>query len=111
MKVTVNQVSEGLASYIDHELVPKVPGIRKWVLGVAGAYAGSMVVEKIKEHKDLLTSLGIMTEDGMVDIDKVMPYMKTMANQSGPVSEHFPMIGDVRFDASDVDKLYSYIIG
>ena len=111
MKVTVNQISEGLAKYIDNELVPKVPGVRKWALGLAGAYAGKAIQDKISENSKLLSSLGIMSEDGMVDVDMVLPYIKSMATQSGPVSEHVPMIGDIRFDSSDVDKLYSYIVG
>lgn len=111
MKVTVNQISEGLGSYIDNELMPKVPGIRKWMLGVAGVYAGKMVSDRIKENRKLLESAGIMSEDGMVDIDKFMPYMKAMADKSGPVTEHVSLLGDITFDSSDVEKLYSYIVG
>lgn len=111
MKVTVQQVSEGIGRYIDNELVPKVPGVRKWMLAVAGVYAGKMAGDKISENSKLLKSVGIMSEDGMVDIDKFLPYMKSIAAQGGPVTEHIAMLGDITFDASDVDKLYSYIVG
>lgn len=110
MKVTVQQISEGIGRYIDNELMPKVPGIRKWMLGVAGIYAGKMVGDKIMENKALLTSAGIMSEDNMVEIDRFMPYMKKMADQSGPVTEHISVLGDITFDATDVEKLYTYIV-
>ena len=70
MKVTVNQISEGVGRYIDGELMPKVSGIRKWFLGVAGVYAGKMVEDKIAEHRDVLINAGItpvicaITHDG-----------------------------------------------
>lgn len=111
MKVTVSQISEGLARYIDNELVPKVPGIRKWFLGVAGAYAGKIVEEKIGENKEVLVGVGIMDEDGMVDLDRFMPHLKAIAKESGPVTEHIAMLGDLTFNASDVELLYSYIVG
>lgn len=111
MKVTVQQISEGIGRYIDNELMPKVAGIRKWMLGVAGIYAGQMASDKIVGSSDLLKSVGIMSEDGMIDLDKFMPYVKSMASQSGPVTEHISMLGDITFDASDVDKLYQYILG
>lgn len=111
MKVTVNQISEGVGRYIDGELMPKVSGIRKWFLGVAGVYAGKMVEDKIAEHRDVLINAGIMSEDGMVDIDRFMPQLKAMAAESGPVTEHVSMLGDITFDSSDVEKLYSYIVG
>ena len=111
MKVTVQQISEGIGRYIDSELMPKVPGVRKWMLAVAGVYAGKMVEDRIQENSKLLQSVGIMTEDGMVDIDSFLPYMKSVAAQSGPVTEHISMLGDITFDSSDVEKLYTYIVG
>lgn len=111
MKVTMQQISEGVARYIDSELVPKVPGIRKWMLGVAGAFAGKIVENAMRDYSSLLSGAGIIGEDGMVDLDKFMPSFKSQANKSGPVTEHLPMLGDITFDSSDVDKLYSYIAG
>ena len=110
MKVTVDRIAEGVATYIDRELVPKVPGIRKWVLGMSGAYAIKMVQDKVAENKNLLTSIGIMSEDGMVDIDTLAANMKRSAQENGAVTEHFPMLGDITFDSGDVEKLYTYII-
>lgn len=110
MKVTINQISEGLARYIDQELVPKVPGIRKWMLGLAGGYAGQMLQGKAAENKVFLESLGVMDADGMIDIDALHTRLKAAADSSGTVTEHIPMIGDVTFDSSDIDRLKSYIV-
>lgn len=110
MRVTVDKIAEGLATYIDRELVPKVPGIRKWILGMSGAYATKIAENMMKENQKILVSAGIMAEDGMVDIDTFVSHLKRSADMNGPVTEHFPLFGDVTFDSSDVDKLYSYII-
>ena len=110
MKVTVNQISEGIATYIDRELVPKVPGIRKWVLGMSGAYVLKVAQDMIEENRKLLVSAGIMSEDGMIDIDTLASQLKRSAATNGPVTEHFPILGDITFDSSDVDKLHTYIV-
>ncbi len=111
MKVTVAQISEGLARYIDNELVPKVPGVRKWLLGAAGAYVGKAMADKVEENRKTLESVGIMSEDGMIDIDQLIPRLKATAASSGPVTEHIAMLGDITFDSSDIDRLHSYIVG
>ena len=109
MKVTVDQISEGVARYVDMELVPKVPGLRKWVLGAFGGYAVKMVKDKAMESREMLESAGLMDADGLVDLDALYSSLRKTAGASGPVTEHLPMLGDVTFDSSDIDKLYTYI--
>ena len=111
MKVTADQMAEGLARYIDGELVPKAPGLRKWMLGMAGGYAGKMVLDKVNQNRALLESIGIMTPDGTIDMDRLYTQMRAVADNSGPVTEHIPMMGDITFSSDDIDKLYHYITG
>ena len=110
MKVTAEQVAKGLASYVDRELVPQVPGLRKWGLGFMGGHASVIVQNMAEKHRDMLKMLGIMDEDGMIDIDMLASEMKRKAAELGPVTEHLPIFGDVTFNSSDVDKLHTYII-
>lgn len=110
MRVTVNQVSEGIATYIDRELVPKVPGIRKWILGMSGAYVSKISQSMIENNRKILVSSGIMSEDGMIDIDTLITQLKISATANGPVTEHIPILGDITFDSTDIDKLHTYIV-
>ena len=110
MKVTASQISEGIARYVDRELVPKVPGIRKWILGASGAYIGNIVSAWISRYSDILSKTGVMSEDGMIDLDSLVSSLRKTASENGQVTEHMPIIGDVTFDSSDIEKLYSYIV-
>ena len=111
MKVTMQQVSDGVARYIDRDLVPKAQGFGKWVIGLSGAYSTAIVQTMMSEHKGLLSSLGIMSEDGMIEIDDLASNLKSVASSVGPVTHHIPIVGDVTFDVSDIERLHSYIVG
>ena len=111
MRVTPAQISDGIARYVDSELVPKMPGVRKWILGISGAYLGAMAEQKIRENEQMLRSIGIMSDDGMIDIDSLRTRLMSTASSTGPVTEHMPLFGDVTFNSSDVEKLFSFIAG
>ena len=51
--------------------------------------------------------LNVVTDDGMVDIDKVYTVAKPMFDQKQSID--LPLIGRVTFDGGDVEKLYRYI--
>lgn len=111
MRVTASQISAGIAKYVDSELVPKMPGIRKWFLGISGAYVGYMAEQKIMEHEKTLKLLSIMGEDNMIDIDALRSRLISVASTTGPVTEELPVFGKVTFDVPDIEKLYSLIAG
>ena len=51
-----------------------------------------------------------MSEDGMIDIDTLITQLKISATANGPVTEHIPILGDITFDSTDIDKLHTYIV-
>ena len=110
MKVTAEQVAQGLAAYIDRELLPQIPGLRKWGLGFLAARSVQLVQHYMTQYKDVLSLIGVMGDDGMIDIDTVAAEMKRIAATQGPVTEHLPIFGDVTFTVSDIDKLHTYIV-
>lgn len=110
MRVTIDQVKNGLAKYIDSEIVSKIDGLGKWLIPIAGASIISSKVEPmIKENKPMLVSLGYMYEDNLIDIDKVHQDIKRVAHDKGPIKEHFPIIGSITFSEADIDALRRYI--
>lgn len=107
--VTINQVKDGLVLYIDKEIVEKVSGLAKWGL----AFASAAIVSNLNMDKyvEMGKSLGYVTKDSMVDIDKLYADFIKIVRSKGSVTQHFPMIGDVTFSENDVDLLKRYING
>ena len=58
----------------------------------------------------ILKKAGYITEDSMVDIDRIYSELRTIASKTGTVTEHFPLIGDVMFSIDDIDCLRSCIL-
>lgn len=112
--VTIEQIERGVASYLDEELMPNLPqnGIQKVMAGTAI----SLVIRKsgniVKEltNQPFVKMLGIMDEEGSVDIDVLKDELKHNITDEGIVVD-FPLIGTMTFHRSDVDSLYKHITG
>lgn len=110
MRATVDQFKNGIAKYIDNEITAKVNGFGKWLIPLAGASIINCKVEPmIKDNHELLMHMGYMTEDGLIDIDKVYGDVKHIAREKGSIVQHLPLIGDVTFTEADIDMLRRYM--
>lgn len=111
--VTIYQIKEGASRYLEAEMLPKLPGWRKWV---AGAFALEYLsrLEDIAEElrkKPAIEMLAVMREDGMVDVDRLRDAFIRQARASGDVTVDLPAIGSVTIGERDIDMLYRYITG
>lgn len=104
--VTKEQFKAGLVAYIEKEFIAKVGGLRKWAVVLV---ANEMIVN-LDSLISKLPDNSYVKEDGMIDIDRLYKDMYKVAEKTGSVTEHFPMIGDVSFSKSDIDELYRSII-
>lgn len=111
MMVTQEQLKEGLARYIDTEFVSKVQGLRKWGIALATSPLILSLGERIEDSKAMLVSAGYLTEDGMVDIDRLYADAMEVARRTGSVTEHLPIVGDVTFTSTDIESLRRCITG
>lgn len=107
--VTVKQVQTGIVRYVDNDLLPHLEGMKKIGLGIYMGLASENIGAAIQKYKDhpAVAMLNVVTDDGMVDIDKVYTVAKPMFDQKQSID--LPLIGRVTFDGSDVEKLYRYI--
>lgn len=107
--VTVKQVQSGIVRYVDSDLLPHLDGMKKIGLGIYMGLASENIGAAIQKYKDhpAVAMLNVVTEDGMVDIDKVYAVAKPMFEQKQSID--LPLIGRVTFDGDDVEKLYRYI--
>ena len=112
MNYSSDQVLNGIMNYADHEVLQKLPTSGKWILGtgigVMGAKANNVVVSL--QNNSLVKTLGVVDEHGMWDVECVMREMKEAAEKYGKVTMKIPFLGDISFDASDIDVLKSYIV-
>lgn len=107
--VTLDQMQEGLAAYVESELVAKVPGLRKWAVAFMASPVLLQLRTMAESNRAMLISSGYMTEDGMVDIDRICRELKAVASTHGEVTEHIPMLGTFKFSETDIDKLRGFI--
>ena len=110
--VTMTQIQNGLAKYIDSEIVASMPGWQKWVFGAGAAIALENLPATIGRYKDheLVKMLGVMDKDGNIDLQKVYHGVKRQSAK-GPVSFNIPGMGKLTLHDADVDKIYNMIMG
>lgn len=109
--VTLGQVQNGVARYIDAEILPMMDGWKRWVFGGLGgvAIARADTVYKALAGNPMLQALGVIGADGGIDVDILYQEFRRQAQKSGPVSIDIPGIGSLKLGEADIEKLYKYI--
>lgn len=112
MKKNFAQVQAGVLDYINREFIAKLDGLKKWaVLSAIGIYMGksSAVSEQILNHP-VAKMMGIVDDQGMIDVDALHAAMIQAAEKTGTVNQYIPLLGNVTFSRGDVDTLYNCIM-
>ena len=110
MTVTIDQALNGLERFVNSELIPRLPegiGVAVAIL-MRMAKAGGK--ERLLAMKDnfFVQLTGALDEEGNVDIDRLYKYARDEID--GKKIKLFSIKDkDMRFDVTDVDKLYKYI--
>ena len=108
--VTIDQAMRGVAQYADNEIIPHLPTGKGIGAGIALALimdGGKSRILALKDHP-AVQMMGIMDAEGNIDLDRLYNAARPRFDgQKLPVT--VPIIGELRFDVSDLDKLYRYI--
>lgn len=108
--VTIDQAMRGVAKYADNEIIPHLPTGKGIGAGIALALimdGGKNRILALKDHP-AVQMMGIMDEEGNIDLDRL--YNAARARVDGKkIPLTIPVIGELRFDVNDVDRLYKYI--
>lgn len=110
--VSVANIKQGLSQYITDEIVCKMEGWQKWVAGAFSAMIMAKadgIVDELKNNS-VVSMLGIIDKDGMIDIDALYSAFREQARTEGPVQVNLPMMGTLKLSLEDVDMIYRYII-
>lgn len=108
--VTIDQAMRGVAKYADNEIIPHLPtgkGIGAGIVLALIMDGGKSRVLALKDYP-AVQMMGVMDEEGNIDLDRL--YNAARARVDGKkIPLTIPVIGELRFDVNDVDRLYKYI--
>ncbi len=109
MLYTREQIINGIFLYIDNEVMPKLSTLNKIMIGTGAALAMKNSERLIDEMLTIGKSLGVVSDEGLIDADKVATELKNNAEKYGNVQFVIPFGGTVTFKPDDVDILRRYI--
>lgn len=110
--VSIDKIEQGVAAYLDAELMPQLQknGVERVLVGTAASlmiHRAGAIVEGYKDNK-LVKMLGVMDEEGNVDVDTLVGEVKKNIAKEGFVVD-IPILGTLTFHKEDVDKLHKFI--
>ena len=108
--VTIDQAMRGAAKFAENEIIPHLPTGKGIGAGIALALimdGGKSRILALKDHP-AVQMRGIMDEDGNIDIDRLYNAAR-MRVDGKKIPGDIPVIGELKFDVNDVDRLYKYI--
>ena len=111
--ITINQFQQGLLRYIDTDIMPHLTGLKKIGLGVYVTLAAnniSTILEKYK-NRPAIEMLGVIDSENNIDIDNLYRAILPMMAEGQKIPIEIPMIGEIRVDKTDLDKIYQYMRG
>lgn len=110
--VPYTKVINGLSKYIDDEIVNKLAGYQRWVIGTGLGVMlnkATNIFENIK-NIPLIKSMELINEKDEVDIELIYKELKKQAQKTA-VTFEVPLAGPLTLNEQDVDKLYNMIMG
>ena len=105
-----NKVINGIAKYIDTEIVDKIAGWKKWIVGsgLGLALSNSTNVFNQVKNNEFVKMLNIIDKDNKIDVDKIYKELKKQAKKSS-ITFELPMVGSITLNDQDIEKLYELI--
>ena len=101
--VSLPQISKGLTTFIERELIVKANGANRTLLRMSTLLIPQIVDKKFDEYKKNILLECFITDDG-IDIDELYK----VAKQSISPGENILLSGII-LNANDLDNLYTYI--
>jgi hypothetical protein len=109
--MNLERVLNGVARYLDREIYA---GMNDWQEILARIAVSRILDNKAIENmmnNPYLKTFAIADADGNIDIDGLYRDLKRLVQAKGKVEIQLPIFGKFTFTESDVDCLYSNIVG
>ena len=109
-----SSIIPGFSKFIDESVLAHYPATSMKRIIMAGAVSlylkrNEGIVDSLTSNP-LFTGLGVVKDNGMMDLDAVKDTLKAEISKAGFMRLSIPMVGDVDFTTEDVDALYKYIV-
>lgn len=111
MMVTIEQVKNGLTRYIDKEILPTMPGGKRFALGVGAALIMQNLEGTLLRYREspLLAAMNVLDEGNNIDIDTIYAAATDTLKGMEKLSVDIPLLGVLTFRQSDLDALLAAI--
>lgn len=110
---TANDIKTGVGNWLQSKIMPRLDNKRQFLLGmVYGIAAGKMdTIMTSAAQNSALKALGIIHEDGTVDIDTLYDAAFAQLQAQGKLTMDIPFMGSFTFNTDDLRDLRQCIGG
>lgn len=111
--VTVEQLKNGIGTYLQSRLMPRLDGKRQFLLGMVYGLSTNKMDELIAQgaQNPVIRALGVVQENGSIDIDALYNAALAQMQAQGKVPIEVPLLGMFTFDENDLRELRQMIGG
>lgn len=110
--VTIAQVQQGVARFVDTEIVPRLSTAEKLIVGGGAGLATAKLPELVNRYagNKIVSALNLVdVERGEIDLDAVYNAVKPYLT-GDPIPVKVPFVGlTLKFTQREIDTLYRYI--
>lgn len=112
MKVRFESVVDGINRYIDKEIYGGLNDLQEMLarIAVGRINQNSSVIKQYLMTNGFAKTLGLVDNEGMVEIDEILGDLRKEIERKGTVEANIPLIGKLKFTATDVDVLKNEIL-
>lgn len=111
--VTIAKVQQGVAKFVDAEIIPRLSVVEKLVVGGGAGLITSKLPEVLGKYADnnIFSALALYdAEHGEIDIDALYNAVKPYIGPD-PIPVKIPIAGiTLKFTQREIDTLYKYIM-
>jgi len=108
--ITLERFKQGLYAYGNDEFVMKTHGLGKWMIALFLPSIVESMCSFILANKSIMMSACFMSDDGMIDIDRIHSELISICDRTGDVVHNLPVLGDVKFSKQDIEFAYKRMI-
>lgn len=111
--VTAEQLKNGIGTYLQSRLMPRLDGKRQFLLGMVYGLSANKMDELIAQgaQNPVVRALGVVQENGTIDIDALYNAALAQMQAQGKVPVEVPLLGTFAFDENDLRELRQMIGG
>lgn len=110
--VTYTQLINGLTRYIDNEVLNKLTGNSKLLLGIGSGIALKKAenLYRVMQENTIIKMLDIIDKEGNIDEETIFEELKKQARKQ-IIEVEIPMIGILKMNEEDIAKLQNFVKG